>query len=431
MRQPGAVSDSISPVNLTTLDTGDGTINMAGCELSPAASAFSAILSAVVGSVINGVTNGWLVAFMTGWIAWLAIMRVLIGGLYLFWRSITDSWGPGQSKDFVDPTPPPLHTYYPMTNTGYAGYAIEYPSNLPLTDTYQQQSEHAAYPNGWIAVRRGVQVVLVPKPNLGRLATNIWPSAAVVRGLDLAHPQSIWTFMHPRPGTINSLFTPRADLDRNVTVLGWVGVVYTALFAPITQILFLAAHLGRHDDGAAKIVKGLTVAVTALPLCIDCRVRYADSLSFGRWMFNMVVSTSCLLQGGICATLLIIGLLDLNSSSRNKSRPNERSRSSGPPTAVIVIVYLVFSLIWMAMSFVMLPMRDGGRKGAGKRHWAGYILDLWIGILAGVFLAAPAIALYSGANFGRKDEGNGVSDLAAYLKCETVPVWRKFSAVIP
>ncbi|KAK4149483.1 hypothetical protein C8A00DRAFT_18832 [Chaetomidium leptoderma] len=78
-----------------------------GCNLSPAASAFSAILSACIGSVINGLTNGWLVAFMTGWIAWFAIFRVLMGALYLFYNSITDSWGPGRrSKDFVDPPIP-------------------------------------------------------------------------------------------------------------------------------------------------------------------------------------------------------------------------------------------------------------------------------------------------------------------------------------
>src|SRR3569833_2317361 len=69
------------------------------CTLSPAASAFSAILSAFVGSVINGLTSGWLVAFMTGWISWLAVFRVLMSAVYMLYRIITNSLGPGRDED--------------------------------------------------------------------------------------------------------------------------------------------------------------------------------------------------------------------------------------------------------------------------------------------------------------------------------------------
>ncbi|GAB1314709.1 hypothetical protein MFIFM68171_04919 [Madurella fahalii] len=377
-----------------------------GCDLSPAAGAFSAILSAFIGSVMNGLTNGWFVAFMTGWIAWLAIFRVLMGGIYMFHHSITNSWGPGwpRSKDFVDPSPMPIPNY---SQGGAGSY-----SHLI--------AEENVYASGWQAIpapgQRGGVVIAPKPPSYRQMAKNIWPPPAVVRGLDQA---SVNPVPLTGPGAReNAIMAPRTDLDRGVTALGWIGLAYTALFAPATQILFVAANASRHDIGAAKIVKGLTVAVTALPLCIDCRVRYADSLRWGRYAFNLFLSLSCLLQGAICATLLVTGLLDLSRGSSSR----------GPPLQILGPVYVIFALIWMAASFAVLPMRDGGRKGAGKTHWAGYIFDAGIGAFAGVFLAAPAIILYSTATFG--NSSSGVSDLAAYLSCES-QIWRKFAAVAP
>jgi hypothetical protein len=319
----------------------------------------------------------------------------------MFYHSITDRWGPGRSKDFVDP-PIPFSTYT-QGDAEQSSYLI---------------ADQHGYASGWQAIpvpgQQG-QVLIVPKPSHRQMATNIWPSPAVVRGLDQPPARSVpptW------PGAKNSILTPRTDLDRGVTALGWVSLAYTALFAPITQILFVAANASRHDIGSAKIVKGLTVAVTALPLCIDCRVRYADSLRWGRYALNLFISLSCLLQGAICVTLLVTGLLDI---SQGRS-------SRGPPLPILGGVYVLFALIWMAASFAVMPMRDGGRKGAGKTHWAGYIFDVGMGAFAGVFLAAPAIMVFSGATF--RNRSSGVSDLGAYLSCES-EIWRKLAAVAP
>jgi hypothetical protein len=380
-----------------------------GCELTPAASAFSAMLSAFIGSIVNGLTNGWFVAFMTGWIAWLAIFRVLVGGLYMFYRSITDSWGPGRSSDFVDP---PVRSQI---------------NEAPSTDNLM--ADENVYTNGWQAIPEPGQEGQAPMPVTPRrpkLAANTWPSAAFVRGVD--HPLTVHSIPLGEPGAKQPMLTSTRgtdlDLDRSVTVLGWVSLVYTALFAPITQILFVAANASRHDNGSAKLVRGLTVAVTALPLCIDCRVRYADSLpKWGRYAFNVFVSLSCLLQGGICATLLIMGVLDLSRSSKD---------GHGPPWPVVGVFYALGALLWMAASFAMLPMQDGRRKAAGATHWYLYILDVGMGAFAGLFLAAPAFALYQGATSGTfaKHHSSGASDLAGYLSCET-QAWRRFAAVAP
>jgi hypothetical protein len=206
-----------------------------------------------------------------------------------------------------------------------------------------------------------------------------------------------------------------------VGALGWFSWLYGAIYSPITQILWLSANISRHDNGATKIVKGLAVAVTALPLCIDCRVRFADSLKYGRVPFNLVHSLSCVLQGGICAFLLIRGVLDLSGGG-----------SLGFPWPVVYI-YPVFSLIWMLASYAVMPMKDGGRKRAGQAHWLGYIFDVGMGVFAGLFLAFPAFFLYMYAQFSEQvagDKDSAMENLGNYLKCEG-QVWKKFAAVAP
>jgi hypothetical protein len=99
------------------------------------------------------------------------------------------------------------------------------------------------------------------------------------------------------------------------------------------------------------------------------------------------------------------------------------------------IIYPIFATLWMVLSFNLLPLRDGARPRAADSHWAGYFLDVGMGLFAGVFLAAPAIALYTRARFDeRVDRGSGGEDpmqnIADYLACE-VDLWRRISAVVP
>ncbi|KAK4167112.1 hypothetical protein QBC43DRAFT_312170 [Cladorrhinum sp. PSN259] len=431
---------------------------VSSCELSPAASAFSAILSAFVGSAVNGIANGWLVAFMTGWIAWLALLRVLVGGSYMFYTSITDRWGPGKrpgkgDNDVdegvgVDDTQIAIGAYYhhphqQTTSDRSTSHLVAPPAD---------HSDGNAYAPGWQPVPSGNNNnqpphtnVVVRKVTVRQFLANIWPPPSIVRGTE--QPPIGPSGLGPAGKDRRFPLTPQNDLNRTVTALGWISLFYTALYAPLTQILFLAANASRHSNGAAKLVKGLTVAVTALPLCIDCRARYADRLGRGwlRYALNLFLATSCLLQGCICATLLVTGLLDTKNhgsggsgSSGGKSKSSSSFSNSkfsekhdgGVPAPVLIGVYIFFSTIWMVASFLLLPMRDGGRKGAGKSHWAGYLIDLFVGLFAGVFLAAPAFVLYSDATFGQ-DGTSGLGDLGEYLSCEGEPIWRRISAVLP
>lgn len=62
------------------------------CELSPQARAFSTVLTAFVGSIVNGVTSGGIVAFVTGWISWLAVLRVLTGALTGLYKDFSSEY---------------------------------------------------------------------------------------------------------------------------------------------------------------------------------------------------------------------------------------------------------------------------------------------------------------------------------------------------
>ncbi|KAH8684213.1 hypothetical protein BGZ60DRAFT_397029 [Tricladium varicosporioides] len=349
-----------------------------GCVLSPSASAFSAMLSAFIGSVVNGLTSGWFVAFMTGWIAWFALFRVMLAGLYMLYRSSTDSWGPGKHERIPGPGEEDLDHLMNNDNSGF---------NL------------------------GEEVGRAPtQPSRFRI---LWPTAADVR--TVGSDQRLW-------GTNKTVAQSLRDLDHGVSVLGWFGWIYGAVYAPITQSFWIAANTNTSSNGAAKIVKGLSIAVTALPLGMDCRVRYADSLK-RKWagtLFNLTNSISCVLQGIFCAILLVHGVIDLSASS-----------SSFFPWPIVAI-YPVFSLVWMYTSFTFLPIKDGARK-SGKAHWYRHILDLSMGAFAGLFLAAPAFALYQSAQFAKFESGdrsNGMNNLASYLSCER-QLWRKFVAVVP
>ena len=350
------------------------------------------MLSALVGSVINGLASGWLVAFMTGWIAWMALARVLLSGSYMLYRSASNSWGPGRNDAVLDPIAP-LDSFDASRNEEAAAYLMD----------HTQRSATFLQPRSQ-ATKRGL---------CGRgLLTAIWPPAEVVRGLDQPPRSQI--------GRNQVLWKTWSDLNWDVTGLGWFSWFYSSIFAPVTQVIWVAANASNHNIGPAKIVKGLTTAVTALPLCIDCKTRYGDSLGWGRSVFTWTTGISCLLQGVLGAFLLAQGVADASAQSFGFPWP-------------IVAIYPIFTLFWMMGSLVIVPMRDGGRKRAGQVHWAGYLLDVGVGAFAGLFLAAPAFALYMNAQFDEQvagQGGDGISDLGAYLRCET-QLWKKFAAVSP
>ncbi|CAF9929090.1 MAG: hypothetical protein HETSPECPRED_007283 [Heterodermia speciosa] len=210
-------------------------------------------------------------------------------------------------------------------------------------------------------------------------------------------------------------------LNRKITVLGWMGWVYTAVYSPVVQILWLAANW-TSASGALKIVRGLGISVTALGLTIDTKKRYAETLRGSTYLgrvacvaFKLTNAGSAFGMGAMCAALLIKGALDLNLKW------------------FFFVIYCVFMVIWAAGSFAFIPVQDGGVKGAG------IILDVLMGAFAGVILAAPAFFVMRNAEqptlsmdgFGFSTPESGQASLNDYLSCESVAVWRKIAAVLP
>ncbi|ETS87863.1 hypothetical protein PFICI_01691 [Pestalotiopsis fici W106-1] len=391
------------------------------CELSPSASAFSAVLTAFIGSIINGLTSGWLVAFMTGWISWFALFRVLLGAIYMLYRSVTNSWPP--EYDAVGQADEDEEDQHPMTDVGAADQQQMFQGSLGYGG-YQSYGV-GPNPNTSAPAYQPPQNIQLNRP--GFLST-LWPTASDVR-----------TFRQFASKTKGQSRNPWGPLNRDVSFLGWVGWLWTGIYAPISQGIWIAANFSSSANGAVKIVKGLTVAVTALPLCIDTHVRFGDALAkkaggiWAKYAFNLVSSLSCLLQGIFCAILLVEGAIDLSKSS-----------TFGFPTPIFAI-YPIFALIWMFGSLRILPIRDGGRRRAAQKHKALIVLDIGMGAFAGLFVAAPAFALWQSASFNERVQqsgfpnfgshsssstSSGTLSLGEYLQCET-EAWKKFAAVFP
>lgn len=330
------------------------------CELSPQARAFSTMLTAFVGSIVNGATSGGVVAFVTGWISWLAVVRVLSGALIGFYKSFTSDY-----------------------------------ARLEQASTSQPA-------DGIVMEERG----LIPDTSQG--VTNGVSQNGKTTGLS-----TLLRFQSNMAERTNSLLT------REITILGWVGWLYTAVYSPIVQALWLAENW-QAASGSLKIVRALGISISALSLTFDIKKRYASRLRDTKYLgspacvaFKIVNAGSAFGMGIMCAALLIKGAIDAGLAW------------------YIIIIYCVFSIIWAAASFKICPVQDGGIKG-----W-GLVPDILMGAFAGIFLAAPAFAVMTTAEQPNLTSGgfstpeSGQTSLRDYLSCDSVAVWQKFVAIFP
>lgn len=302
------------------------------CELSSQARAFSTVLTAFIGSIINGLTSGFLVALITGWISWFALLRILSGSLYSLYQAFSPK-------------------YTQVSTTDDEIIALE---------------------------QRG----LVSDTTSGR---------AVPAG--------------SAPGGYATVFSAQGRRKMDIHVLGWIGWVYPAIYSPIIQILWLAANWSA-ASGQLKIVRGLSVSVSALGLTIDTKKRYAEKLGgVAGVMFKLINGGSAFGMGAVCLALLIKGVIDLSLKW------------------YFILIYCVFCMIWAAVSFKHVPVQDGGIKGFG------IIPDVLMGAFAGIFLAAPAFFLWMDLIFNEPESGS--TSLNEYLSCESVADWKKMAAVLP
>ena len=331
------------------------------CELSTQARAFSTVLTAFVGSIVNGATSGGIVAFVTGWISWLAVLRVLTGAIIGLYKAF--------SSDYT-------RLEQPSTSQPADGIVMEERGLIP--DASQGGTQGVSQDGK----TTGLSTVLTLQSNMAERVNN--------------------------------------RLTREITVLGWIGWLYTAIYSPIVQALWLAENWTAVSGGPLKIIRAFGISISALSLTIEIKKRYASRLSDIKFLgspacvaFKIVNAGSAFGMGIMCAALLVKGAIDMGLAW------------------YIIIIYCVFLVIWAAASFRICPVQDGGIKG-----W-GLVPDVLMGAFAGIFLAAPAFAVMMSAeqptltSGGFSTPDSGQTSLHEYLSCDSVAIWQKFVAIFP
>jgi hypothetical protein len=210
--------------------------------------------------------------------------------------------------------------------------------------------------------------------------------------------------------------------ERKVDVWGWLGWIWSAIYTPISHSIWLAVHFDA--PGSLQFVRALAIGVSALSLTFDYKARYAACLGrkFGSWafvLFNFWNAGACILLGVEALVLLIHGAMNIDFMG-------------GKPIPLFV-AYPIFATVWAVASWKFLPPIDGSRPGV---H---IVADVAMGAFAGLFVAAPAFALWRNAAFEEDhggfgsggSSGSGGMDLGEFLSCQGASVLEKFAAVMP
>ncbi|GAM38647.1 hypothetical protein TCE0_033f09538 [Talaromyces pinophilus] len=203
----------------------------------------------------------------------------------------------------------------------------------------------------------------------------------------------------------------RGAVVEKVSFLGWMGWMYTTLYSPIIQVLWLLENWGKASTGL-KIARAIGVGVAALPSTLDTRARYGEAL--GRlcgwpaaWLFGALTAASTI-------TLACVSVIELGLAAHELVK-------SAWVAIFYVIAYVVFTLVWTYGSLVFASPHDEA-KDVGIKSILGGVA---VGAFSGFFVAAPALGVMLVA-----PDQPGVG-LSAYLRCEGATWWQKMVAILP
>jgi hypothetical protein len=368
-------SFTLSGSDTSAVYTGDSS----SCTLSPHDKFLSTVLTAFIGSIVTGISGGFFIAFCTAWICWFATMRILVVGI-LFCKSAI--MGQKLEGGFAWLRKVPLvnrakgvrggtHPFFKSTETGYTPIAPpSYDDSIRLEQQAGVQSQ-------------SIDTMTPPDESItGSKTKSSNPQAKLFGAVQSSPP----------------------------TFLGWAGWMYATLYFPVVQVLWLIGNWSNGpSSGNIKLVRAIGVAVTALPLTMDNKARYAVALEkkFGKWtsrIFTAIHAFSTLSLGIVSLVMLVVATIQM------------------PIPIFFVPIYLIFSTIWMLGSFLIFPPFDGGMS---PNSIATFAAGLAMGIFGGAFTSAPAFG-----SMNMAATSPGVS-LGEYFQCESVDVWRKFIAIFP
>ncbi|RDW58758.1 hypothetical protein BP6252_13234 [Coleophoma cylindrospora] len=216
-------------------------------------------------------------------------------------------------------------------------------------------------------------------------------------------------YHHDLRGWHNEFF--RGAVVAQVSFLGWMGWIYTTLYSPTIQVMWLQENWGEASTGL-KFARAIGVGVAALPSTFDTRARYGQAL--GRiggwpaaWLFAALTAASTTTLAGVLVIELGLVASELAESAQGD---------------VIFVLYVVYTLFWTYHSLVFASPHDEAKDvSGGVRILAGAVT----GAFQGLLVAAPAFGVMMSA-----PDHPGVG-LSAYLRCEGTTWWQKLVAILP
>lgn len=200
----------------------------------------------------------------------------------------------------------------------------------------------------------------------------------------------------------------RGAVEEQVSFLGWTGWIYTTLYSPTIQVMWLLENWDKASTGL-KFARAIGVGVAALPSTFDIRARYRKALGklCGRpaaWLFGALTAASTVTLAGVAVTELGLAAKGLRKS------------------AWMAAIYVVFTLVWTYGSLVFASPHDDAKA---LRGWLGRLGGVGTGAFAGLFVAAPSFGIMMAA---QDHPGIGLS---TYSRCEGTTRWQKMVALLP
>ncbi|KAG2121436.1 hypothetical protein DEU56DRAFT_95798 [Suillus clintonianus] len=192
--------------------------------------------------------------------------------------------------------------------------------------------------------------------------------------------------------------------------IGWIGWIYSAIYSPISQILWLADNF-HSASPELKVVQAFAIGTSTLAITANPKIRSSEN----RWRnfigvaFNTITGISLLILGVL--PWVLYGSAYVEATGHNRVVTILLSLLEIPITSIMEAVLLLF--IWLGPDLHDLPTS------------LKFILNiLAIGCFAAI-IAAPAFIIMWKAP---TSPGLGLKD---YLQCEGLALWRKIVAIIP
>ncbi|KAF2424276.1 hypothetical protein EJ08DRAFT_652511 [Tothia fuscella] len=367
MSFPDFPSTRLSSSSSSSFSSSSSSRYSSSCQLSPHDRFLSSLITSFVGSIVTGITGGYFIAFCTAWICWFATTRILVVGVWFCKQALC-----GKNLDSVLRKTSLLEKSSAIKEQGESSERTAAISPPPYEEAIQLEEQHPKHLSSEDRITTGL---------LAESAESA-PKAATHLAAFQAGPP---------------------------TILGYAGWIYAAVYFPIVQIMWLIGNWPNGpSSGTLKLVRAIGVGITALPLTMDTKARYAVALEkrFGRWanrLFTYIHAFSTLILGVQAVIMLVVAAIQM------------------PAPPGLVVMYIVLSIIWMFGSFLLFPPMDGGMS---PNSVGTFVAGLAMGIFGGAFTSAASFGAMQSA---AKEPGMSIGD---YLSCES-EVWRKFIATFP